>query len=139
MNEEKTADHIRLRAALAYPSYLDQVRRGQLASGKAALLENAQFLERNYTVNNCYHRTDANCLTEDPQLVLPVVQSPPTGVATYTITVAYSAISPCTMGQCFIVSAEPIAPWYVAGDPCGTLTINQAGIRGANDPTCWRR
>ena len=46
-------------AAVAYPSYLDQVRRGNRAEAKAALMENAQFLERNYTVNSCYHRTDA--------------------------------------------------------------------------------
>ena len=141
-------------AAIAYPSYLDQVRRGNRAEVKGALLEDAQFLERNYTLNNCYHRTDADCATAACTagagcVILPRQQSPATGTAKYTITVAYSNVSPCTLGQCFTLSAAPTGT--MAGDPCGTLTLNQAGGRGAGDynkngsaddddiASCWQR
>ena len=39
-------------AAIAYPSYKSFVERSNRAEAKNALLENAQFLERNYTVAN---------------------------------------------------------------------------------------
>ncbi|MGB5337609.1 MAG: type IV pilin protein, partial [Gammaproteobacteria bacterium] len=45
---------ISLLAAIAYPSYRDHVIRAHRADAKAALLENAQFLERNYSETNRY-------------------------------------------------------------------------------------
>ncbi|WP_295393071.1 type IV pilin protein [uncultured Thiodictyon sp.] len=131
-------------AAVAYPSYVAQVRRGSRAEVKGALLEDAQFLERNYTVNNCYHRTDANCTTACTPpgsgcVSLPREQSPERGAAKYTITVAYSDEAPCTLGHCFTLSAVPTGT--MTGDACGTLTLDQAGIQGASGDvaTCWQR
>ncbi len=46
-------------AAVAYPSFQDQVRKTRRADGKAALLETAQRLERCYTRFSRYD--DANC------------------------------------------------------------------------------
>ena len=127
-------------AAIAYPSYLDQVRRGNRTEAKAVLMENAQFLERNYTVNNCYHRADGVCTTNDGSNVAPTVaQVPATGTAKYDITVAYSTTAPCTLGQCFTLSAAPNG--NMTGDACGTLTLNQAGQQGAAGSVaeCWQR
>lgn len=136
-------------AAVAYPSYLDQVRRANRAEVKGALLEDAQFLERNHTVNSCYHRNDAACGSA-ANVTLPRTQSPATGTAKYNITATYSAVAPCTLGQCFTLSAVPTGS--MTGDPCGNLTLTQAGVRGAgdydNDGTagdaddmvaCWQR
>ena len=49
---------IAILAAIAYPSYTQYVRRAHRADAKTALLSNAQFLERNYTESNLYHKTD---------------------------------------------------------------------------------
>lgn len=130
-------------AAVAYPSYVDQVRRANRAEAKGVLLENAQFLERNYTVNSCYHRTDAACASaanvSPGDVTLPHTQAPTTGTAKYDITVAYSADAPCTLGQCFTLSAAPTGS--MTGDACGTLTLTQAGVRGSGGDfaTCWQR
>ncbi|WP_295580497.1 type IV pilin protein [uncultured Lamprocystis sp.] len=136
-------------AAVAIPSYVEQVRRGNRAEAKGALMEDAQFLERNYTVNNCYHRTDARfCTTTAADVTLARAQSPATGTAKYTLSAAYS--TPCTLvGQCFTLSAAPTGS--MTGDPCGTLTLNQTGVQGAGDydkdgdtdaddvAACWQR
>lgn len=117
-------------AAVAYPSYRDQVRRAARAEAKGAMLENVQFLERNYTVNSCYHRNDAACASA-ANVTLPHTQSPTAGTAKYNITVTFSADAPCTLGQCFTLSAAPTGS--MTGDPCGTLTLTQASVRGSGD------
>jgi type IV pilus assembly protein PilE len=102
-------------------------------------MENAQFLERNYTVNSCYHRPDAgSCSTDDgvnfddvaPNL-LPRLQAPAAGAAKYTITVAYPTDGTCTLGQCFTLSAAPTGS--MTGDPCGTLMLSHTGAQEADD------
>ena len=136
-------------ATIAYPSYQEQIRRSNRAEAKGLLTEDAHFLERNYTVNNCYHRSDAACASA-ANVTLPRTQSPGTGTAKYTITAAYSADAPCTLGQCFTLSAAPTG--NMTGDACGTLTLTQAGVRGMGDydgdgaagdaddiAACWQR
>ena len=46
-------------ASLSYPSYREYVRRSARAEAKAALLENAQFMERNFTAANRYDEDSA--------------------------------------------------------------------------------
>ena len=131
---------IAILAAVAYPSYIDQVRRGNRAEAKGVLLENAQFLERNYTVNSCYHRTDAACATTTANVTLPLTQAPATGTAKYTIAVDYDLdVAACARGDCFTLSAAPTGS--MTGDPCGTLTLTHTGVRGAGGDlaTCWQR
>jgi type IV pilus assembly protein PilE len=131
---------IAILAAVAYPSYVDQVRRANRAEAKAVMLENAQFLERNYTVNSCYHRTDADCASA-ADVTLPRTQSPSTGTAKYNITVDYTVPTPCSpSGQCFTLSATPTGS--MTGDACGILTLTHTGGRGASGgdlATCWQR
>ena len=43
---------IAILASIALPSYQDYLRRGYRADAKAALMENAQFMERNFTEAN---------------------------------------------------------------------------------------
>ncbi len=133
-------------AAIAYPSYQNSVRRSNRAEVKGILMEDAQFLERNYTANTCYHRTDADCVntatTGAGAVVLPYTQSPKTGTAKYTITVTYPNASPCTLGQCYTLSAAPTGT--MTGDACGTYTLTNTGVQGTKDATltaadCWAR
>jgi type IV pilus assembly protein PilE len=140
--------------SVAYPSYQAYVAQANRAEAKGILLENAQFLERNYTTNNCYHRTDSACATAAAIVALPYAQAPKMGTSKYTITAVYNAdlAAACaTFGQCYTLSATPTGS--MTSDQCGTLTLDQAGRQGAanidgdgssvNDPEdnaiCWQR
>lgn len=119
-------------AAIAYPSYTEFVRRSNRAEAKTALLENAQFLERNFTVSNSY-AADGSGNTP----VLPNTDVPRDGAAKYTIVPTLNASS-------FLLEAEPVSGGPAAGDPCGTLTLNHLGVRGVDGGTldaaaCWGR
>lgn len=109
-------------AAIAYPSYTQYVQRANRAEARAALLENAQFLERSYTMANRYDEAGA----------LPHIQSPSNGDARYDIAVEAAA-------QTFTLSATPTGT--MAGDDCGTLTLTNTGVRGADGDLaqCWSR
>ena len=119
-------------AAIAYPSYTEFVRRSNRAEAKTALLENAQFLERNFTMSNRYNQDGAG---NTP--VLPNTNVPRDGTAKYTIVPTLNAAS-------FLLEAEPVSGGPAAGDPCGTLTLNHLGVRGVDGgtldaATCWGR
>src|SRR5262245_647399 len=88
-------------AAIGYPSYTQYVRRSARADAKAALLENAQFLERNFTVANKYHQDSAGAALNSASL--PVQQSPRDGTARYTLMLSAAAQSTYTL------SAQPVA------------------------------
>jgi type IV pilus assembly protein PilE len=124
--------------AVAIPAYQTHVAQATRAEAKGILLETAQFLERNYTTNNCYHRTDNSC-TAAANLTLPFAQSPKTGTAKFNITIDYPAVAPCVLGQCFTLSAAPTGS--MTGDSCGTLTLTHSGIQGAGGTVadCWQR
>jgi type IV pilus assembly protein PilE len=117
-------------ASIAWPSYQQYVRKARQAEAKAALLENAQFLERNFTQSNRYH-TDAQ---QNPVL-LPVTQTPRDAAAVYAITLVATATT-------YQLKATPVADGGMAGDACGTFVLNQLGQRtleGATVPvgSCW--
>ena len=128
-------------ASIAYPSYQTYVAQANRSEAKGILLETSQFLERNYTTNNCYHRTDSACATATTTVALPFASSPKTGTAKYNITAVYNADlnAACTTGQCFTLSAAPTGS--MTGDQCGTLTLDQAGRQGAGGTVanCWQR
>ncbi len=127
-------------AAIAYPSYQNYISQGSRAEAKGVLLETAQFMERNYTTNGCYHRNDNSCASA-ANLTLPFSQAPKTGTATYNVTATYSTTAPCTLGQCYTLSAAPTG--RMTGDECGTLTLTHTGTKGqaggATQAQCWER
>jgi len=109
--------------AVALPSYQDHVRRSNRAAAKAILHENAQFMERFYTVNNQYTAA-----------VLPITQSPRTGaVVQYTISLQAVANN--------IFTLQAVPQGSMAGDICGTLTLTNTGVQGAGGDvaSCWNR
>jgi type IV pilus assembly protein PilE len=125
-------------AAIAYPNYTRYVQRANRAEARSVLLEVAQFMEKSYTVNNCYHRNDAVCGTAAVNLLLPadLTQAPKQGTARYNIGFAAQA------SQNYTLSAVPTG--VMTGDACGTLTLADTGVRGAAGVTtdavvaeCW--
>lgn len=100
-------------AAVAYPSYLESVARGKRADAKGALLQNAQWIERQYSFSNAYDkRSDGAALTKN---VLPAS----TKSYTFDFTGTHDASQ-------FTLAAIPAD----ANDKCGTLTLTQTGERG---------
>ena len=122
-------------AAIAYPSYTQYVQRANRAEARAFLMENAQFLERNFTTANRYDQTSGGVAITNASLPKP--QSPVNGVARYTI-----AVNPTS--QTFTLSATPVGA--MAGDACGIYTLDNTGLQGAAGVTtgaivgqCWNR
>lgn len=118
-------------AAIAYPSYTQYVQRANRAEARSLLQENAQFLERNFTTANRYDQDSAGNAIGNTQL--PRQQSPASGAAKYTITVAMGAAP----AQDFTLSATPTGS--MTGDACGTFTLTNTGLQGAggNVADCW--
>jgi type IV pilus assembly protein PilE len=125
-------------AAVALPSFQEQIRRSRRAEGKVALLRAAQLLERNYTVTNQYVADlaplhglaagDAVFSGENPAL--------PAG--NYRIT-----NQPCALpAQCYTLTATRNGTFTDPG--CGDLTLTSTGVRGTVNGTetverCWLR
>lgn len=105
-------------AAIAYPSYLDQIRRSRRADAEAALLELAQWMERFYTQNNRYDQTRAGVA-----VALPFTKSPKEGGPAG----GYYTITPATTQSTFTLSAAQAGPQV--GEACGTLTLNNTGVK----------
>lgn len=112
-------------ASVAYPSYLDHIRRARRADAQSALLQNAQFLERYYTTNGRY----VDAAGDAP--ALPITEAPNDGGTKY-YDLSFSGNVDATT---YTLQAVPSGAQ--ASDPCGTLTITQAGLKGADAADCW--
>ncbi|MDD3448213.1 MAG: type IV pilin protein [Gammaproteobacteria bacterium] len=113
-------------ASIAYPSYVDQVRKSRRAEAQSLMLEDAQWLERQFTANSSYMDVSV-----DPPVVptLPIDQSPRDGTARYNIGVAATATT-------FTLTATPQGDQ--TNDRCGTMTVDQTGARTPAVPAeCW--
>ena len=121
-----------LLASIAIPAYLDHVHRSARAEVKAILLENAQFLEQNFSEANHYHRTPDGAAI---RLLYP--QSPTDGTAHYNITLSVDAST-------FNLTATPVTGGTMDGDACGAYTLNHLGQRGVSGASlstgqCWKQ
>jgi len=130
-------------AAVAYPSYMDYLRKAKRTEGKVALLKATQYQERYFTDNNRY--ADANTFptlygmaagavvySSDDGRLLPPPVSPPS----YTISVVLGGVP---LGISHTMTATPNPPFT---DPeCGNLTITSTGARdrtgAAPVSKCW--
>jgi len=68
-------------ASIALPSYSRYINQANRSDAKAVLLENVQFLERNYTEANKYNKDSAG-----NDISLPATTSPKSGTTLYNIT-----------------------------------------------------
>lgn len=112
-------------AAVAYPSYQNQVQKTRRADGKSALLNTSQALERCYTRFSAYN--NAGC-----GVVFPVVSDE----AYYSVTTV-GAIT----AAAYTLAAAPQGP-QASDTDCGTLRLTSTGIQGsqnvdADANNCW--
>jgi type IV pilus assembly protein PilE len=121
-------------AAVAFPSYQETVARSRRADAKAVLMENAQWMERQYTVSNDYTKKG-----DGTAIALPVTEAPRDGSAK-SYDIAFAASSPTT--GAFTLTATPKNS--MTGDKCGTFTLTNTGGKGLSGATatqafCWEK
>ncbi len=119
---------VALLAAIAYPSYQEQIKRSRRADAKTVVMENAQFMERFYTQNGTYLGA-----------TLPILEAPKDG-GTKFYDLAFAGGQPTA--TTFVVVATPKNA--MTGDVCGAFTIDQAGAKNTSGGTrsadeCWSR
>jgi type IV pilus assembly protein PilE len=120
-------------ASIAIPAYNDSVARSRRNGAKAVLLENAQWLERQYTFSGSY-ATDSkgNAIS-----ALPLTEAPKEGGAkAYTVSMAASSAAGYTL--------QAVPKNSMSGDKCGTLTLTNTGAKAlvgatASMADCWDR
>ena len=118
-------------SAVALPAYTRYVQRGHRTEAMAALLESQHFMERYYSANGQY-LSPANAIPLLPQRLQGI---PSQGTVRYQLSVREATLNS------YVLQAVPEGS--MAGDVCGILTINQAGLRGVLNSTwsvaeCWR-
>lgn len=115
-------------AGVAYPSYIESVKRARRSEARTYLLEAQQFMARFYSANSRYTTDEAG--TTSPALPIRL-QSVPADAPRYTLTVAATVSG-------YTLTATPIGD-----DECGNLTLTHTGAKGRSGqgPTvaeCWR-
>jgi type IV pilus assembly protein PilE len=112
-------------AAIAYPSYREQVVKTRRAEGKALLAEVSARLERCFTLHNAYNHADcAAAASADSDGGWYRVNADPLTAAAY------------------VLHARPQRSQATDDTRCGTLTLSHVGQRGqtGSPPAgydCW--
>ncbi len=114
---------------VAYPSYMDSVRKGRRADAQAVMLEAAQFMERFATENLRYEQTRAGVAVALPAQL----SKAPRDGSTQHYTISLQAVTPST----YTLRAVPSGS--MLNDACETMTLTDTGVKGASKPDCWRR
>lgn len=109
-------------ASIAYPSYVEEVRRTRRVNAQSDLVELASFMERHYTENFSYGAVSTSG-------ALPFNESPQSGGAKYyTIDVdasvaTYTLTATAKNGQ--------------DSDRCGDISLTHTGVTSAAITGCW--
>jgi len=128
-------------AAIAFPTYSEQVARSRRADAKAVLTEAAQWMERNYTAAGAYNRTAGGVAITTGSGSLPsgLREAPKEGTAKF-----YDITLNVVTGNSFELRAAPKNGQ--AGDKCGTFRLSNTGAKdltgndaGQTVDTCWNR
>ena len=122
-------------AAVAYPSYKEYVARSRRAEARAALSEFGLWMARRYTEIGCYQDpgADGDCSTGGDNTTPRKKNWPFSTVPKDTTQTTYYNLNlnfPNGNGLTFKLSAAPIGP--MAGDKCGTLTLDDQGTWDAS-------
>lgn len=124
-------------AAIALPSFRENIRQGRRMEARSLLLENAHFMERFFTENNRYNlRADGST-----PVVLPILASPRSGPSLYSI--SFDTQVPISSDS-FNLRAAPVAGRNMDDDACGTYLLSNLGVRANvnNSKTsveCWSK
>jgi type IV pilus assembly protein PilE len=124
---------IAILAAIALPTFFEQIARTRRGDMQAALLEDAGYMQRYYASHDAFMDT--------PPPRLPVAQAPRGGAVNYDITLSVPAADRST----FVLTATRAGA--MRADACGDYTYDHLGRRdlvpgtaaaGRDAATCWR-
>jgi len=125
-------------AAIAYPSYQEQVRKTRRADCSGALMGLANAMERSFTVNNTYLGAGTTGGNTGAPTIYPATCPIDGGTPTYNLTIQAVTVST------FTIQAAPIGPQ--ADDKCGNLALTNTGLKSVNGQdtgitweNCWSR
>ena len=123
-------------AMIAYPSYINSVVKTNRAAAEGCLSEYANYMERYYTTNLLYNQS-----TSAVANVLPTLDCATTSQTGNNYNYSFAAGSPTQ--SAYIVQAVP-AGFQLNNDAiCGTITLDQTGVRTdatlvvGGSPACW--
>lgn len=124
---------VALLATVAYPSFMEQIRRSGRAEARAALME-ARAREEQYFLDNKAYTADRSLL----RLQLAATGS---GSSTKFLTESgkYNIQIVCS-SNCAAYTLSAIPQGAQAQDRCGTLGLNSEGVKsatGTNAGECW--
>jgi type IV pilus assembly protein PilE len=120
-------------AAIALPTFFEQLARARRTDVQAALLEDAAYMQHYYAAHNAY--------TDTPPPQLPFASTPRQGPPSYAITVDVPVGDPSS----FVLTA--IRSGAMSSDACGDFAYDNLGRRelvagtfasGRNAVNCWR-
>ncbi|WP_338051137.1 type IV pilin protein [Propionivibrio soli] len=117
-------------AGVAYPSYVDYVRRAARAEARTAIMNMAQFQERNFTDRGGYE--DVTTTTTTAPWGSLKYSGSSLASRKYDVTVAKN-------GSTYTITAAPANGF--ADPACGNLTLTNAGVRGSSAGVaadCWK-
>jgi type IV pilus assembly protein PilE len=123
-------------AAIAYPSYTEQVRKSRRADCSGAVTSLGSTMERFFTVSNTYRGAAAGGSDTGAPAVYATTCPVDGGTATYNLTISAATASTYT------VQAAPTGAQ--TNDKCGTLTLTNTGLKGVASAStgvtwqdCW--
>lgn len=118
-------------AAIAYPSYQEQIRTSRRANCAGELVELASAMERDFTLNGQYSDLVTNGYPQN-------CPRDGSGGPYYT----FSSVPGGAANQTYLLTAARTGPQ--ATDKCGNLTLTNTGIKGMTSATsgltvqnCW--
>jgi type IV pilus assembly protein PilE len=135
---------VALLASIAYPAYLDSVRKGRRAEGRSALLNLLQQQERFYTQTGSYMSFTAGAIDTNGTIaiagvdsdLLPIPFKTKSGDGSPAYLLSAAVCTGFTLNECVLLSAVP----QRADPEAGTLTVTTAGAKsctGTKTSVCW--
>lgn len=122
-------------AAVAYPSYQTHIVKTRRAAAKTCLSELAQYMERYYTTNLKYNEDNASTPVAN---ALPTIQCRTELTPFYTLQFATGTLA----ARAYTLQAVPQGSQATNDTACGTLSLNQAGVKSSSvtgaAAACWR-
>jgi len=107
-------------SSIAFPAYLDNVRKTNRSTAQADLMELSIYMERHFTENNTY-------------LGASIASSGVANTSAYT----YTSPIPNLAITTYTLTAVPVVGSKQASDSCGTMTVSQTGAQSAAIASCW--
>ncbi len=119
-------------AAIALPSYKEQIARGRRTEAQTVLMTGQQWMERFYSENYRYDQNSATTLvTDSTQFPARFSTSPVPGQGAPLYDIAVSAPAPTASNSApsFTITATRRTGTAMAADRCGDLTVDHLGRR----------